>query len=337
MSKETKGRQVILTRITDIRIIADNLRRIRHKCGLKILMVVKANAYGHGLYAASRLESETDYFGVARASEGKTLRELGVKCPILVMSYNREECALMGEYSLIGGVDSPENLVGLESVHIAVDTGMNRFGVKNISELDKMLSMAKDTRILGVFSHIYHNAATLINSQYERLTPFVERVRAYNPEALVHIGSSGSYDYPYAYSDMVRIGRAAYDGACTVISNILCVKKLDKGESVGYGGEFVADKRMRIAVVEGGYADGIDKRNSGGYVAISGRRCRIIGAVSMDSFMIDLSETEAKTGDEVIICDRDTVSVEEIASRIGCSTYEVMTGLKGRYRYVYCE
>lgn len=299
-------------------------------------MVVKANAYGHGFYAASKLEREVDYFGVAKACEGKILRELGVKCPILVMSYNREERALMYEYSLIGGVDSPENLVGLESVHIAVDTGMNRFGVKSISELDKLLSMAKDTRILGVFSHIYHNAATLINSQYERLIPFVERVRAYNPEAIVHIGSSGSYDYPYAYSDMVRIGRAAYEGACTVVTNILSVKDLDRGESVGYGGEFVADKRMRIAVVEGGYADGIDRRNSGGYVVVSGKRCKIIGAVSMDSFMIDLNGSDAKTGDEVIICDRDTISVEEIAGRIGCSTYEVMTGLKGRYRYVYC-
>lgn len=299
-------------------------------------MVVKANAYGHGFYAASKLECEVDYFGVAKACEGKILRELGVKCPILVMSYNREERALMYEYSLIGGVDSPENLVGLESVHIAVDTGMNRFGVKSISELDKLLSMAKDTRILGVFSHIYHNAATLINSQYERLTPFVERVRAYNPEAIVHIGSSGSYEYPYAYSDMVRIGRAAYEGACTVVTNILSVKDLDRGESVGYGGEFVADKRMRIAVVEGGYADGIDRRNSGGYVVVSGKRCKIIGAVSMDSFMIDLNGSDAKTGDEVIICDRDTISVEEIAGRIGCSTYEVMTGLKGRYRYVYC-
>lgn len=299
-------------------------------------MVVKANAYGHGFYAASRLEGEVDYFGVAKASEGKILRELGVKCPILVMSYNREESALMCEYSLIGGVDSPENLVGLESVHIAVDTGMNRFGVKNLSELDILLSMAKDTRILGVFSHIYHNAVTLINSQYERLTPFVERVRAYNPEAIVHIGSSGSYDYPYVYSDMVRIGRAAYEGACTVVTNILSVKDLDRGESVGYGGEFVADKRMRIAVVEGGYADGIDRRNSGGYVSVLGKRCKIIGAVSMDSFMIDLSDTDAKTGDEVIICDRDTIKVEEIASRIGCSTYEVMTGFKGRYRYVYC-
>lgn len=299
-------------------------------------MVVKANAYGHGFYAASKLEREVDYFGVAKACEGKILRELGVKCPILVMSYNREERALMYEYSLIGGVDSPENLVGLESVHIAVDTGMNRFGVKSISELDKLLSMAKDTRILGVFSHIYHNAATLINSQYERLTPFVERVRAYNPEAIVHIGSSGSYDHPYAYSDMVRIGRAAYEGACTVVTNILSVKDLDRGESVGYGGEFVADKRMRIAVVEGGYADGIDRRNSGGYVVVSGKRCKIIGAVSMDSFMIDLNGSDAKTGDEVIICDRDTISVEEIAGRIGCSTYEVMTGLKGRYRYVYC-
>lgn len=299
-------------------------------------MVVKANAYGHGFYAASKLEREVDYFGVAKACEGKILRELGVKCPILVMSYNREERALMYEYSLIGGVDSPENLVGLESVHIAVDTGMNRFGVKSISELDKLLSMAKDTRILGVFSHIYHNAATLINSQYERLIPFVERVRAYNPEAIVHIGSSGSYEYPYAYSDMVRIGRAAYEGACTVVTNILSVKDLDRGESVGYGGEFVADKRMRIAVVEGGYADGIDRRNSGGYVVVSGKRCKIIGAVSMDSFMIDLNGSDAKTGDEVIICDRDTISVEEIAGRIGCSTYEVMTGLKGRYRYVYC-
>lgn len=299
-------------------------------------MVVKANAYGHGFYAASKLEREVDYFGVAKACEGKILRELGVKCPILVMSYNREERALMYEYSLIGGVDSPENLVGLQSVHIAVDTGMNRFGVKSISELDKLLSMAKDTRILGVFSHIYHNAATLINSQYERLIPFVERVRAYNPEAIVHIGSSGSYDYPYAYSDMVRIGRAAYEGACTVVTNILSVKDLDRGESVGYGGEFVADKRMRIAVVEGGYADGIDRRNSGGYVVVSGKRCKIIGAVSMDSFMIDLNGSDAKTGDEVIICDRDTISVEEIAGRIGCSTYEVMTGLKGRYRYVYC-
>lgn len=302
--------------------------------GRKILLVAKANAYGHGISSVVKLSDLVDYYGVAKAIEGRALRKAGVLKPILVFSYNHEDSKIVEEFKLTACVDNLENIKDNIDIHIAVDTGMNRFGVKSLRELEVLLKGCKKEHLSGIFSHIHTNSEVVLSSQNIKFKQFCNLAREYNRDIVSHIASSGSYFDEKLHYDMVRVGRRAYQDACAICSDILAVKKVLPYESIGYNGEFIAKKTMKIAIVEGGYADGIDKRNTGGKVIISGKFCQIIGAISMDSFMVDVSGCKVKVGDKAVICDSTNITAEDIALRCGCSVYEVLCGFRGRYNYV---
>lgn len=325
------------------------------------MLVAKADCYGSGSECAYLLEDKVDCYGVARAAEGARLRRIGVKKPILVLSHSSEQLPIEKKFCLIPSIGTANDLItadnyGLHDAHIVIDTGMNRYGFKsdyaaadktsgndngvfvNHSLTHALITMKK-LQISGLFSHIYHNSrltTTMQALQFGNAVQYISDLLGYTP--LRHLWASGGIDfvndYKLPYYDMVRLGLSAYDNANYIISNVLAVKHVIKGETIGYGAAYTAPRDMRIAIIEGGYADGIP-RNYNGVVIINGREAKVVGYVCMDVFMADVTDVECTTGARAVLLDSDKITLEYWAARTNKSEYEVLTGMRGRYKYVY--
>lgn len=302
------------------------------------MLIVKANAYGAGDTVAALMESYVDCYGVARVAEAVRLRKLGVTKDIVVLSSYRYEYHEAVGYNIIVTASSMEDIImatklGLP-MHIVVDSGMNRYGFKNVDYASLALQCrAINADICGVYSHIYHNGEQIITIQLSQFHEAAEEIKAAYPRAIAHIASSGSLACGKASYDMVRLGLDAYNNTTYITSQILLTKDIDIGESVSYGGLFVAQKPTKIAIIEGGYADGIPKSLSGHNVIIGGAECPIIGAICMDCMIADVTAVACDVGDSVVTISGN--ACRQTAKEINMSEYELLTGLKGRYNYVY--
>lgn len=316
-----------------------NQKRLSLPSNCKLMLIVKANAYGCGINAAKLIEESADSFGVARVSEAIELRNLGITKPILALSSYRGEYidAKYRDISVAVSTIDDINMAVEHSlaIHIAIDCGMNRYGFKN-TDYERLINYCKSINadIRGVFSHIYHNTAQIIDSEIKRFNIAERAVKSVYPNATAHIASSGSLDYNSATFDMVRLGLDLYAESTYITSRVILIKDILPSESVSYGGLFVAKKPLKIAIIEGGYADGILKSFCGIQVYIKGQPAMILGAVCMDCCMVDITNIDCEVGDAVLICGGDN-STEVIASMMNISEYELLTGLKGRYNYVY--
>lgn len=361
--KSYRSGAIILTRIIDIGKIESRILKTHEFCGdAKIMLIAKADCYGSGSLCAHLVEDKVDYFGVARAAEGARLRSIGVNKPIIVLSHAAEQLPIEKEYRLIPSVGSAIDLIaadnyGLPEAHISVDTGMNRYGFKsdyaepdiindNYSSIDfanssliQALDTIKNLQISGLLSHIYHDSrltTTLQSLRFDNAAQCISKLLGYTP--IRHLWASGGIarykDYKLPCYDMVRLGLSAYDNANYIISNVLAVKQVIKGETIGYGASYTAPRDMRIAIIEGGYADGIP-RNFNGVVIINGSEVNVVGYVCMDVFMADVTNIECKAGTRVVLLDNDKITLDYWAARTNKCKYEVLTGMRGRYKYVY--
>lgn len=328
------------------------------------MLIAKADCYGSGAVCAQLLSPYVEYFGVARAIEGARLRVDGIHQPIIVLSHSKEQLSIEQEYKLIPAVGTADDLKILDAyripeAHICIDTGMNRNGFKNDYiyqkrnnesdkrglnfanvTLEKAVRGIKNVQISGVFSHIYHDSR--VNSvrqayEFEEASDYLSDLIGYMP--LRHLWASGGISFINKYGlqpyDAVRLGINAYDRANYVISNVLSVKKLKSGETVGYEASFTASDDMQIAIIEGGYADGIPRSIKDGCVLIKGKKANIIGYVCMDVFMADVTNIECKSGDIAVILDNNTITLNDLAIKTNTCKYEVLTRMQGRYKYVY--
>lgn len=300
------------------------------------MAVVKANCYGQGDYLCTFIEDIVDCFAVSSALEGAKLREIGITKGILVLGYNSSQYEIANRYNLMASLSSIHDYDEDMKYHIAVDTGMNRLGFKTVDELRQCLIGIKSDNIHGLYSHIFDNCSDNISKQMSKFNEFIRVSDEYIPNIPIHISSSNSMDSEYVSgTDITRLGIGLYDSAVSVVSDIMLVKHVLKGDSIGYDGEYVASEDMDIAVVTGGYADGILRQFTGNNVIINGVFCPIIGKISMDSFQCDISNCSACVGDNVIIIDNENITVGSVARNAKISEYEIYTGLKGRYKYVY--
>ncbi len=304
--------------------------------GRKIMAVVKADCYGQGVFITPYIENIVDCFAVSCAMEGSELRQLGITKQILVLGYNKSQHDTAVKYNLTASLSSIDDFSNDLSYHIAVDTGMNRLGIKSVEELKSLLENEKTCNIEGLYSHIFDSNDKNIANQVAKFEQFKSMFNQYYSDKLTHISSTSSMQSDFVRcTDITRLGIGLYAGAVSVVSNILLVKQVKIGESVGYNGEFIAIKDTTIAVVSGGYADGIVRKMTGCDVMISGKICPIIGKISMDSFQCDITGVVAKAGDNVIIIDNDCMNIDRLAVSTDLTEYEIYTGLKGRYKYVY--
>lgn len=336
----------------------DNAKKCLNK-KVKVCAVVKANAYGFGAEKiCTLLKHKADYFAVSRLSEFLKLKNAGVKKPILILSpLLKEELPCAVENGAEITLSSIENLEELAKalkkkkktakVHIALDTGMSRFGIKTKQELERFLEKAiklKNIEIVGVFSHLYSPTNQFITrKQRNKFIAFKNQILSFGFKPIFHLSASEGLKNKDNQFDMVRLGFDLYDSKKNLHcfkTKIVEIKTLKKGESVSYNGTFVAPYEMKIAVCEAGYADGLRRALSNkGEVIINGLKVPIVGNICMDCFMADISECiNAQIGDEVIIFGTDrknSISVCEIAENCDTIPYEIYAGISNRVKRIY--
>ncbi|MBN1922617.1 MAG: alanine racemase [Anaerolineae bacterium] len=333
----------------------------------KILIAVKANAYGHGAVEVSRMAEQIGvaWLGVATVPEGLQLRAAGIRLPILKLSHAfPEEMAAAVENDLTLAVCDRANAEALEgvcralgrtaAVHLKVDTGMGRIGVTPEAAptlAETIERSCPHLRLQGIFTHLPVSDAadpTYTQMQIARFKATVEAIHAAIGRRVefVHCSNSGAVlAHPQAWLDMVRPGIMIYgfrpdaETPATIplkpglsfLTRISFLKQVEAGTSIGYGRTWVAPERTWIATIPAGYADGFNRLFSNcGRVLIRGRSYPIIGRVCMDQSMVNLGpETDARVGDEVVLIGRS--GDEEI------STYEWAEKLRTITYEVTCQ
>ncbi len=343
-----------------------NFYRSKLKSQTKLMVMVKAFAYGSGSFEIANLLQfhRVDYLGVAYADEGVQLRKNGVYLPIMVMNTNEESYESLIQYDLEPVI---YDLAVLQKfldflngrnakVHLEIDTGMNRLGFEE-SELDKLIDLLRDSKnvkVQSIFSHlagadedIHSNFSKTQASHFEVLANRLKKSLSIEP--LLHlVNSPGILRFPEFHHDMVRLGIGLYglepnnidqnqlqniSTLKTVISQIRTVKL---GETIGYGRKGIAHQDLKIATIAIGYADGYSRAfsNGTGEVWVNNKRANVIGNVCMDMTMIDITECNAKVGDQVEIFG-DHISIKELADKTNTIPYEILTNVSQRVKRVY--
>ncbi|TDO83603.1 UDP-N-acetylmuramoyl-tripeptide--D-alanyl-D-alanine ligase [Flavobacterium chryseum] len=366
---EEKTHETILE--INLNSISHNLNFFKSKLAsdVKMMVMVKAFGYGNGgLEIAKLLEHhKVDYLGVAFADEGISLKNGGIKLPIMVLNPESTSFASIIQYQLEPEIYSIKGLnaflkIAREKnlkdfpIHIKLDTGMHRLGFEanTIDELIATLKGNSTVRIQSVLSHLatsddmnhYDFVISQINL-FEKLSSKLMTELKVNP--IRHIlNTSGISNFPSAQFNMVRLGIGLYgvsndaseqkylENVGTLKSIISQVRTIPAGDSVGYGRRFMAEKETRIATIPIGYADGISRLwgNGIGYVMIKNQKAPITGSICMDMLMVDVSKIDCKEGDSVIIFGENP-TVTEIANALKTIPYEILAGISQRVKRVF--
>jgi alanine racemase len=349
----------------DLGAVAHNLRTVRRvAAGARVLAVVKADAYGHGvLPVATRLEAEgVDGFGVALAEEGLELREAGITAEILVLNgvYGGAHGAVLAAGLTPVVYDLRDVAAFLKAaggrpfaVHVKVDTGMARLGVpvEGLGDFLERLSRMGPVRVEGAMTHLASAEAddAFTAEQLRRFEGALRTFasRGHHPRVVHAANSAATFRHPGARHDLVRPGLALFghlpvDGveadlrpALRLRTEVIALRDLPVGAPVGYGGTFRAPRPTRIATLPVGYGDGLMRSVSNrGCVLVGGRRCPVVGTVSMDLTTVDVTDVPGvAVGDEVVLLGRQgdaRIGADEVARHAGTVPYEVLTNISRR-------
>ncbi|MCK3657513.1 alanine racemase [Pasteurellaceae bacterium Pebbles2] len=343
-----------------------NIQKIKQRAPKsKIIAVVKANAYGHGVdFVASAVEESVDCFGVARLEEALTLRSKGIIKPILLLEgfFSSHDLPIIAVNNIQTVVHNQEQLDALKQaelpnpikVWLKIDTGMHRLGV-NLEQVDYFYhELTKCENIqpqLGFVSHF--SRADELDCGYTelQLERFLQATQDKEGERTI-AASGGILFWQESHLDWIRPGIILYGVSptntpseiygfkpvMTLTSSLIAVRDHQAGEPVGYGGTWVSEKDTKIGVVAIGYGDGYPRNvPTGTPVFINGRRVPIVGRVSMDMVTVDLgADSQEKVGDEVILWGSE-LPIEEIAQITGVLSYELMTKLTPRVLTEYID
>ena len=323
----------------------------------KILLLVKANAYGHDAGLISKYAQENnlaDFLGVASIEEGMELRQKGLTLPILVLGsiwpFDGFEYAIKNNLSVtVASVKAAKflselsNKLGIKAyAHVKQETGMNRIGSRRPAAIEilEILNSAPFVEVEGVFSHFAKaNDHEYSSQQLNYFTEFLNEAKMKNLDTGIrHLSASQAFlNYPQAQFDMVRLGHLAYglepdfEPVLSLKSKVVFIKDVRKGVSVGYGGTFITKKPSKIATIPLGYGDGYPRSLSNRTeVEILGKRCPQIGNITMDMMMADISELgDIKIGTEVTLIGKNITALE-LAEKCGTIDYEILTNISRR-------
>jgi alanine racemase len=340
-----------------------------HVAPAKIMPMVKANAYGHGIDGVVPfIEPFVDYIGVALVEEGIHLRELGIRKPILVAGATLlEQVPLFAEYDLTLTGSSAELLDTAEEVaraagiriktHLKIDTGMERVGVREYEAESFIIgtSAYKHLDIEGIYTHLANSELADKSYSSMQLERFQQVLDIYNRHSLPvpslrHVCNSGGIlNLPEAHFDMVRPGVLFYGvypsvevnrvidvrPALTWRSRVSYAKRTRPGRPVSYGSLWQAEAETGIITIPCGYADGYFRRMTNqAQVAIRQKKYPQVGRICMDQFMVNVGDDEVNVGDEVILLG-DGILAEDLAQWTGTNEYEVMTNISARVPRIY--
>lgn len=337
------------------------------------MAIVKADAYGHGLeHVVTALANEVEWFGVANVREAQRTRvAAGSEVPVLILSPptpGEIEAIVTGRFS--ASVSTPEEIVAFAAaaeklkidakLHAVADTGMGRMGAQGeaFQDLAKQISETPGCLLEGLETHFPSadeepDFTTDQIKDFQRLIKSIDR----DEHCEIHLGNSagllGFHDAT-PFATLTRPGLALYGispfeeknstlrPALSLKSQITLVREIPAGTSISYGRTFIAEKPMRVATLGVGYGDGYPRHLSGADmdVLIQGTRCRLLGRVTMDQIVIDISHLEEvpACGEEVILIGRqgeEEITVSEMAKKAGTIPWEILTGITSRVERVY--
>ncbi|MFZ4679126.1 MAG: bifunctional UDP-N-acetylmuramoyl-tripeptide:D-alanyl-D-alanine ligase/alanine racemase [Flavobacterium sp.] len=335
----------------------------------KMMVMVKAFGYGNGGFEIAKLleHHKVDYLGVAFADEGISLKNAGIRVPIMVLNPETTSFTAIIQHYLEPEIYSVKGLKAFLKIaeqkklkhfpiHIKIDTGMHRLGFEedNLVDLIQILKGNETVQIKSILSHMATsddlNHDTFSKSQialFEKLSTQIQT--ELNIKPILHIlNTSGISNYPEAQYDMVRLGIGLYgisndeeeqkelENVGTLKSVISQIRTIDKGESVGYGRKFIAERNTKVATIPVGYADGIRRSwgNGVGFVTINGKQAKIIGSICMDMLMVDVTDIDCKEGSTVIIFGENP-TVPFMAKELNTIPYEILTSISQRVKRVF--
>jgi len=357
----------------DLNNVAHNLSTMRQLVNgagknVKIMGVVKADAYGHGmLEVARKIETEgVDYIGVADLHEAQTLRAAGITSRILAWLHDPEDDFVSAvQHNIDITVSSREQLLRVQKaaqiagkpcqVHIKVDTGLSRNGV-TIDELEDLLLATKQAvadglvQTIGIFSHLSSTGAKEDLVQIERFESALAMAEQVGVSfELRHLtATDGTISYPQAHYDMVRIGiglyglspfsdnRAAEFGLKPVMcaeAKVVQTKRVQAGEGVSYGYLYRTPRETTLALVPVGYAEGLPRNASGkAEVCINNQFYKILSRIAMDQFVVDVGDDSVSPGDRVVIFGDCGPSADDLANAADTINYEIVTRIGSRFQ-----
>ena len=349
MKSQTRKSKKMITATINLNAIQHNLFFLRKKSNAEVMVVLKANAYGLGMIEIAKFIRTLNviYLGDATIDEAIQLRESGDKGKIVAWLYDDNQLIDAVKHDIeIAIFDERQipiitKLVNkIANVHLFVDTGINRNGVnyKNALEIAEQISKTPKLKLVGVMSHLccsFMKNKKYTNIQYEKFEKLCNNLSEHNihPE-WVHISNSGGIlNYNTKYN-MVRSGTAIFGlvnnknllPVLSLSSKIIQIKKIEKGEGIGYDRKYIVTKPMMVAIVPIGYADIIPYISRNLFVHVNGARRKVLGLVSMDQIVIE-STIYDKIGNEVELFGKhqsiydfikdDTINVINMISHLG--------------------
>ncbi len=360
-----------------------NFINIRKKVGrAKVMAVVKANAYGHGVKEVvnslnSLGENKPEYFAVAICDEAVELRKNKIKQPILVFEpFEKNEAESVFRYKIIPTVfegfhlkvllnarrklASKINLDEKIKVHVKVDTGMNRLGIKYYQAVNFIEKLNKNDNFLidGIYTHFAtsdEKDKTFANLQLDRFKNLLDELKLKNINyGIAHAANSGAIiDMPDSYFDMVRPGISLYGyypsletsesfslyPVMALVSRVASTKEIDQKESVSYGRLFVATEKTKIISVPIGYADGFARNlTNKARAIINGKLYDLVGRVTMDRIMFDVKDDKVNIGDKVILIGKENnleITAWDWGKILNTIPYEITCGISKRVPRIY--
>ena len=344
----------------DLAALAHNLARVRSvAAGSRVMAVVKAGAYGHGLLPVARVLAETgaDGFGVASVEEALVLRQAGLEQPVTLLSgfFAAEELEVIGAQRLVPVVHHDSQVAMLEQARLArpvdvwlkIDTGMHRLGFAPdvVPDVHRRLRACGAVGRIGLMSHLAR--ADDRNGPHTRRQWQTFEAACAGLDGERSLASSGGIlGWPETHLDWVRPGLMLYGitpfvtgsaadedlrPVMTLESRLIAVNHCRRGDAIGYGGAWVCPEDMPVGVAAVGYGDGYPRHApSGTPVLVDGRRAALVGRVSMDLLCIDLrGRPDARVGDRVTLWG-EGLPVEEVAARADTIAYQLVCGVAGR-------
>lgn len=344
-----------------------NLKAVRKMAGKAgVMAVVKANAYGHGLEEVTRvLNGDVEVFAVASLGEAIQLRKVQKRVPILLLS-----AALPSEYREIGRRGFIPTLSSAEEaalfarsapkgsrVHFKVDTGMGRLGALPRKALPTLRAILKaGLAVHSISTHLSSadSDGKTTRRQLETFAKLLPDLQVLVPDAAIHaLNSAGTMLHSSEPGDLVRVGLALYGvsplpdyrkllrPALSWKARVTFLHSIPQGHRISYDGTFTASRSMKVAVLPAGYADGYPRQVSGNsaYVLIKGKRCPVLGRVTMDQIMVDVSKVPGvKVGDKAVLVGkqgRDEITATEVAAKAGTIPWHLFCGITARVAYRY--
>ena len=353
----------------DVSGFQHNISQLKQRVppGVRFAAVIKADAYGHGLQpVAGALRDQVDLFAVANVAEAEAIREAGIKAPIMILGPAiPEELPIIVRERFIPTISTAEEGRRLAEivtgepldVHFVFDTGMGRIGLWHKEAADEFRKLIQLTqiRVTALSSHlpVADEDREYTADQLDRFRKEAEQLSGTLPGTILNSAGVMRFGQSAQAGDIVRTGLALY-GICplpefqflfrpvlTLKSRVVLVRTLPAGRSVSYGRTFTTNRETKVATLAAGYGDGYSRHlsNVGAEVLIHGRRCPVLGRITMDQTMADVSDLpEVNVGDEVVLIGRqgnETILASELAQKAGTIAWEIFTGITKRAVRVY--